>query len=78
MFPNLDELAHGDKEPIPATVLLELLPSGPSGSTEILRRAEELYGLRPEQTISLLRELRRDGRIRTDTFGRIVPSKLEK
>lgn len=75
MFPNLDELSHGDKEPIPAT---DLLPLFPATASELFGKVERLYGLRPEQTQKLLYELRRDRLITQTEAGVYVPVRIEK
>lgn len=75
MFPNDDKLAHGDKEPFPATVLIDLLPATAS---ELFEQAKRLYGLRPEQTQKLLYELRRDQQVTETPAGIYVPVRIEK
>ncbi len=75
MFPNLDELAHGDKEPIPATALLALLPAT---STALVRRAERVYGLSGKQTMTLIYELRRDQQVTQNSDGVYIPVRIEK
>lgn len=75
MFPNQDKLARGDQEPIPATVLLDLLPAIPA---VLVQTARELYGLSASQTLTLLGELHRDRLVKTDKYGIVTPSKLEK
>lgn len=75
MFPNDDKLAHGDKEPFPATDLLPLLPATAS---ELFGKAERLYGLHPRETQKLLYELRRDQLVTHTLEGVYVPVRIEK
>ena len=75
LLPNDDRLARGNKEPIPAIVLLPLLPALPG---VLVRTAEELYGLSVSQTLTLLSELHRDRLVITDRHGLVTSSKLEK
>ena len=75
LLPNDDRLARGNKEPIPAIVLLPLLPALPG---VLVRTAEELYGLSVSQTLTLLSELHRERLVITDRHGLVTLSKLEK
>ncbi len=75
MFPDDDRLAHSDKEPLPATKLLPLLPATAS---ELFGKVERLYGLRPEQTQKLLYELRRDRLVTQTPAGVYTPVRIEK
>ncbi len=75
MFPNQDKLAHGDKEPISATILLALLPAI---HTVLIRNAGKIYGLSAGQTLTLLGELHRERIVMTDKNGMVVITKLEK